>query len=1032
MLFADVKGSMDLAEQVDPEAWHRILNRFFEILTEGVHRFEGTVNQYTGDGIMALFGAPITHEDHAHRACYAALHLRDALRDYAEALKRTEGLNFAVRMGINSGEVVVGKIGDDLRMDYTAQGHTVGLAARLEQLADPGKIHVSDHTARLVAGFFRFRDLGSFQLKGVRDPVTVYELEGLGEMRTRLDVSRARGLSQFVGRMDESRALDEAMARAEAGEAQAISVVAEAGVGKSRLCYEFTQRCRARGIAVREAVCVAHGRAIPYLPLLEFMRGFFGITEKDDAQTARRNIAGTLLLQEEDFRDSLPIVFEFLGVPDSAQPLPKMDPEARRRRLFEVFGSLIQAESRRQPSVIVVEDLHWIDAGSEAFVKHLAKSHLGTKTLLLVNFRPEYDGGWLEAPFHRRIALHPLGPEAITELLRSQLGDDPSLRGLGEHIQARTAGNPFFIEEVIQSLVEAGTLTGSRGAYRLEKPLAEIAIPPTVQTLLASRIDRLPEREKQLLQTAAVIGKTFSEKVLREVAALPEAEFDDALRSLAGAGFIYEESIYPEKECAFRHPLSQEVAYGSQLGDRRKRVHAAVARAIQKHFAENLDERAALIAHHWEQAAQPEDAARWHYRAAEWAGLRDPGAAFHHWRQMKAQLDEVPETPDTVGLSLVARVQTLNFAWRMGVPEDEAEALFRESDALAERHGLTRARAILRFVYSGVKILAGTSGEAVQLGEEAFRMAGELGDEPLQLGTLGVLAYAIWMAGNPERALELTTRALAEPPADVKLGSELSGFSPYIYAMLIHGYCLRDLGRFEEARRSFDRTVRAAEENDEMEILSWALGGLITVAQMTGDQEDVLAQGRRSFEISDGLGSSFARVIGLWDLATAHALEGNTDEARSLYEEALGISRETSTARSMIPRLLAQLADVCLAQGDLKTARKCSDEAVSAVGKYLARGYEPHVLLSRARILLQMDGKEGVAAVRETLDRAAEASEETRSRCWAPFIHEARAALARVMGDEAEQQREMREAERLHREMGALGHAERLAGEKNA
>src|SRR5262245_50601583 len=452
VLFADVKGSMELAEQVDPEEWHHILDRFFQLLAEGVHRFEGTVNQYTGDGIMALFGAPIAHEDHAQRACWAALHLREELSHYAEELKRTKGLGFAVRMGINSGEVVVGTIGDDLRMDYTAQGHTVGLAARMEQLAGAERVYLTEHTAALVSGYFRLRDLGPFTLKGVRDPLRVYELEGTGPLRTKLHVSRARGFSRFVGREEETAALEAALARATAGDAQVVGVVAEAGVGKSRLCYEFVQRCHARGIEVHEAHGAAHGKMVPYLLVLEFLRGYFGIGEQDTAQTTREKVAGRLLLLDPALADALPLLLDFLGVPDPERPLPHLDPEVRQQRLFDAMKRLTHARSRREPGVSLIEDLHWIDGASEAFLANLIDAVAGTRTLLVVTFRPEYDAAWMRRSYYQRLALRPLGPEAIAELLADRLGTDPSLAELGDRIRARTGGNPFFIEETVQAL----------------------------------------------------------------------------------------------------------------------------------------------------------------------------------------------------------------------------------------------------------------------------------------------------------------------------------------------------------------------------------------------------------------------------------------------------------------------------------------------------------------------------------------------------------------------------------------------------
>src|SRR5205814_2318211 len=442
VLFADVKGSMDLAEQLDPEDWHRIMDRLFHILAEGVHRFEGTVNQYTGDGIMALFGAPIAHEDHAQRACYAALHLSEALRRYAEELKRTKRLGFAVRMGINSGEVVVGTIGDDLHMDYTAQGHTVGLAARMEQLAGADRVYLTEHTAALVSGYFRLRDLGPFTVKVVRDPPRVYELEGLGTPRTKLDVSRLRGFSRFVGRDAEIATLETPLARAATGDAQVVGVVAEAGLGKSRLCYEFVQRCRTRGIPIHEAHGVSHGKMVPYLLVLEFLRGYFGIGEQDTAQVMREKIAGRLLLLDPALADALPLLLDFLGVPDPERPLPRLDPEMRQHRLFEAMKRLTHARSRREPGVSLFEDLHWIDGASEAFVANLVEAVAGTRTLVVVSFRPEYDAAWMRRSYYQRLALPPLGPEAIAELLADRLGTDPSLGGLGGRIRTPTGREP--------------------------------------------------------------------------------------------------------------------------------------------------------------------------------------------------------------------------------------------------------------------------------------------------------------------------------------------------------------------------------------------------------------------------------------------------------------------------------------------------------------------------------------------------------------------------------------------------------------
>src|SRR5262245_36531600 len=730
VLFADVKGSMELAEQLDPEEWHGIMDRFFHLLAEGVHRFEGTVNQYTGDGVMALFGAPIAHEDHAQRACWAALHLRDALRRHAEEVKRTHCLNFSVRIGLNSGDVVVGTIGNDLRMEYTAQGHTVGLAARMEQLAAPDNAYLSERTARLVSGFFDLRDLGEFHVKGVREPLRVYELEAAGRLRTRFEAERVRGLSRFVGREREMAVLEAALAQATNGPGQVAGVVAPPGVGKSRLCFEFAERCRARGLPVYETRGVAHGRQIPLLPMLELFRAFFGITARDAERVAREKIAGRLLLLDERLREELPLVFDLLGVSDPERPAPPMDPEARQRRLFAVARRVVQADGQREPGVTLIEDLHWIDAASEAFLEQIVDANATTHGLVLVNFRPEYRGPWVQKTYYQQVALMPLGGEAIRDLLRDLVGGDPDLGDLIAEIERKTGGNPFFIEEIVRHLIETGTLVGTKGAYRLARPVNELAVPASVQAVLAARIDRLPECEKQVLQIASVIGKTFPEPVLERVvvgadprSTLMASEITLALAALSEAEFVYEEAVYPEREYAFKHQLTQQVAYDALLRDRRRRTHATVARVLEDLDAAKLDERAALLAHHWDAAGEPFAAARWHARAAEWIGLNDYAAAYAHWQRVRALLGQATESPEASELQARSFLWLLMLGYRVGAFQDEAAAVFAEGKVLLERRSDLRSLALLTDLYGAIRENSGAVREYLELASEATRLA---------------------------------------------------------------------------------------------------------------------------------------------------------------------------------------------------------------------------------------------------------------------------------------------------------------------
>jgi class 3 adenylate cyclase len=641
VFFVDVKESMHLAERVDAEEWHRIMDRFFAILADGIHRFEGTINQFTGDGAMALFGAPIAHEDHAQRACHAALHLREQVRLYAQQLKRVHGLTFAVRMGLNSGEVIVGTIGDDMRMDYTAQGHTVGLAARMQQIAAAGEIYLTAHTAALVASFFELTPVGRVRVKGVRAPMRTFALAGAGPVRTRLEASRARGFSRFVGRADEIAILDGALSRAVSGYGQVIGVAGTAGVGKSRLCQEVVDRWRAEGLVVAESHCPAHGKSLPYAALLDLLRSFFAIPPDERAAASRRRVRAHLRRLRRTLEDELPLVLDFLALPDPKHPLPPLDAAARHEQLSVFVRRLVQTQSAAAPTVLLIDDAHWIDAESDAVLAQLVEAVAWTRTLLLLNFRPDYAAAWMGAAHYQQLSLAPLTPDAGDALLAELVGGGAAVAGVCTAIKERAAGNPFFIEEIVQSLVDQGVLVRERPArpaggtagvvVRVVAPVPALRIPATVQSLVAARIDSLPEPAKHVLQVAAIIGKRFAAPVLRlalETDATPPgaggtahsrdhgADFAAALGLLERADLIHPDPSAGAAEYAFKHPLTQEVAYGSQLQETRARQHEAVARALEVVHADRLGEHAALLAHHWAAADKRYQAMQWRRRAA--------------------------------------------------------------------------------------------------------------------------------------------------------------------------------------------------------------------------------------------------------------------------------------------------------------------------------------------------------------------------------------------------------------------------------
>jgi class 3 adenylate cyclase len=1018
VLFCDIEGSMELAESSDPELWRELLERFLAIVGDAVHAYEGTVNRFTGDGAMALFGAPTAHEDHARRACHAALRLQEALADYGRELKRDHGLEFAVRLGLNSGEVVVGVVGQNLEMEYTAIGHTVGLAARMQEAAEPGKPYLTGTTATLVAGHFALEDLGELHVKGAREPVHAFALTGVGAARTRLDAAAGRGFSPLVGRGPDLAALEAALNRARTG-GQVVGVVAEPGAGKSRLCREFAERCRERGIRVTVGGGLARGRRMPLLAVIEMLRAYFGITTDDDPQAARAKVTDVLV--GEDGGELLPVLFEFLGVPDPDRPMPaQMAPEARQRALFTAMRRIVEAAPEEGPTLLVIEDLHWLDDGSEAFLANLVESLPGTRTLLVVNFRPEYQAEWMRRSYYEQLPLAPLERDQTATLVEALAGRDPSLDGLAELIAERTGGNPFFIEEVVQRLAETGSLDGARGDYRLTHAIDEIDIPPSVQALLAARIDRLPEAEKAVLQCAAVIGREFSEAVLRRVTGLRERELAATLQALASAELVYPQLLHPEARYAFRHPLTQDVAYRSQLREPLAGTHAAAADALEQLYPDRQDELAAVISSHLEHAREPLQAARWGARAAAWAGQRHPAEALRHWRRVRTLVGDKPESSDAAGLALVAYNWILHFAWRLGMAEDELERLYREARQLAEATGDKSALAGVIGAYGGARGLAGHLEDAISRMHEARDLAQQAGNLELQV----INSPALWLAlaGRNREALSEFDGVLNAAGGNSQLGRNVVGMSMPIFATVQRGRALLELGRLGEARAALDEALRLAREEDDLECIGFAQASLGRLSFFTGEPADGLAHAREALQLADRIGSPSSRAIARAGLAHAHLAGGGHDEALALAQQGIEIAREGRVGHVFEALWLVLLAEARLALRDVQGAHAAAAEGAAAAVSVGARVHEAACRLSLGRALL----RESPGNARTELERALDLVGEDGA-VLIPHILLALVDLAGVRGDGRERLSHLEQAHQLFEQQGASGHARRVA-----
>ena len=986
MLFADVMGSMDMAEQHDPEQWRRIMQGFFSILADEVRRFEGTVDKFTGDGIMAVFGAPVAHEDHARRACFAALRMLDDIAEYAAELRRKHGLNFSVRIGINSGEVIAGAIGEE-DGGYTAVGHTVGLAQRMEALAEPGKAYLTEAAAELAHGFFELEDLGEFEIKGASLPVRVFELAGIGTARSRLDLSRERGFTRFVGRSEEMEALEAGLERAKSGEGAVVGIVAEPGVGKSRLCHEFAERARSTGVEVFEAQAQAHGREIPFMSVLQMLRSYFGIADADPERIVREKIAGRALLLDPEFADELPVLFDFLGVPDPERPAPQLSAEARQRALRGVVCRLVRAPNRREPIVTVIEDLHWMDGGSAAMLGDLFGAVEGTQTLVVVNFRPEYTPEWAGPPDYHQISLAPLGAGDTRELLRDLAGEDPSLDGLADLIHERTAGNPFFVEEIVRALAESGNLEGERGAYRLARPVEDTGVPASVQTVLAARIDRLRPQSKLLLQEASVAGKEVRARALRLTAGLAQEEMDPLLCELTDAGFLYEAEIYPERVFAFRHPLTREVAYGSQLAEQRAATHAATARALIELNPDRHDELAALIASHMESGEEALEAARWSARAAYWAGSSRPGDALRLWRRVMELVEPLEEDEETTAMAVMSRLLQLDFAWRLGMDSEEEARLAAEAEEIATRTGNLGSLALLKMATA---VRPGMIHEAkawLAAAEETNRLAEESGDLHLRVALRGGSAYAYLCAGDFGGFEGELDKVLEMTGGDRTVGAGIVIASPVAWATMGKGLALRERGRIDEAEELFNTALRIATEDGDPETASWTRSNLSLMLAMRGDVAAGVAMARRNCELTERLGDVFSRSLALSNLGAAQlaaeeyaeALE-SIEESERVYREAMDNGGEMEAWRAAIRA--EALIGVERVEEAVELAQWASDIARE-------RGMLWSLPLA-LQVLARARAEAGIEGADEVLAEAAEVAQRTGAVLSLEAIEEAR------------------------------------------
>ena len=980
VLFADIRNSTSLMDSLgDPELGMRRLQPVLDLMNEAVRRYDGVVNKAQGDGVMALFGAPQPHEDHAVRGCLAALAMQ-------EEVKRLDDTDLQIRVGVHTGEVVVQAIEHEIYRTYDAAGANVHVANRLEQLADAGCIFISKDTYAAARQFVEVEPVGLQTIRGLAAPVEVFKLRGLLHAPSSGVFRSGRRLSPLMGRDEQSSALTLELESTLSGDGRVVGVVGEAGIGKSRLCFEFAENCRGKGIRVFEARVLAHGRATPLQPVLELLRDFFGLRGKETAEASRIRVIDRLAVLPVSEQLSL-VLLDFLGLADPQRPAPKLDPKARKTQLLDFVQTLVRSGPRDAATVVLIEDLHWIDAASEEFIEALADAVVGSTILLVVNFRPGFVAPLMHRLHYRQINMPPLAPTQAQLILRDHVGNDPSLALLSRNIVERAQGNPFFLEELVNALVERGDFDGEKGAYRLKGGVDTIPLPTTVQAVVAARIDRLDESAKQVLEIASVVGREISVSVLDFVTGLPQVELSEAVGHLRRAELLYDVRPFEQRLLAFRHPLIQEVAYRSLLHERRRELHSSVAQAIENLFKDRLEERASLLAYHLEQAGETLKAAQQNMRAAVWVGANDPSQALRSWKKVRDLLSGQPPSTQIDYLRMMACGQIVNFGWREGISAEDAAVYFEEAKQLALALGDMRANALIHAAYGRILANGGSADEYVERIREAKAIADQGNDPSVQFTLKAILCHALRLSGRMSEALAMNIEATDRAHEIAKFDRQTLGFDVEIWLTAMRGQTLVMLGRGDEARPFLDRILQL--EDGHVDAIHHVIPSLayVDLAWIEGNAGLAQEHADRAFSLAMKSGNPYLRVYAQACRGLSHIIAGRLTSAIEDLSDALNFARTRKAGLENEPRILADLANAYRLNGETATAFSTVREAIEVATARHARVPECLARIVHAYLLIRSETGEQKLAGEHELDRARDLMRETGALIFEPLFN---------------------------------------------
>jgi class 3 adenylate cyclase/predicted ATPase len=1005
VLFADIKGSTRLAQAAGAEAWHGILDRYFAILGEAVHRYEGTVNQYTGDGIMALFGAPIAHEDHAQRACLAALAMQQGVKRYAAELLGSLDLQLGTRIGLNSGEVIVGRIGDDLRMDYTAKGLTVNLAARMESLCVPGKIYLSRYTAALVADEFRLLDLDEHRVDGLDHPVRVFELMGSIVGRERLDGSRLTA-AHFSGREPEQARLRAALETVRAGQGRIVAISAEAGMGKSRLCQEFAQACEAAGVVAHWSAVLPHASAAPLSAPQMLLRSRLELRDSDSPELMRQRIAAAFSSRNPEKSALIPLLQDFIAADTAAAKPP---PAGLRSLMLERVARLLPRAPR--PQLLLLEDLHHADPALDDFLRRLCEQVAGTPTLLLLSYRSGYNGDWLRPYLDEELVLAPMSQAQLTQIAAALLGSAPGLQELAARIATRASGNPYFVEEAVKALADDAHIEGKPGAYRILRAVDAWPIPDSVHALIAGRIDHLPESQKNLLQAASVIGLSFRPRLLRGVAGADGEVFARDLAALAETGYVRRHGgSDADPEYVFAQPLLQEVAYQAQLDGQRMQTHAGVAAALESLQPPEAPacEAALAIAHHWAQAEQWHRAGVWNLSAAQWAAPRDAAVTLQQCRLAVQHLDRADAGFEVLRLRIAARAALIRMAQLSEVSRQEVDTAYHDAWKMAEECADLECAAELLFSYAPEKLHRGQAEGAAQLAAEAVSHAASAGCTALLQRFRAAVLLTHNAAGRLREGISLTEGADA---GWQRLPVDDGNF----IARGFYGIAQAWLGQLAPAREHLEAAIAFAEREGRETI--WPHADWVDWSWLSGDTADAMLHAQRAVVSAANFGSPLFKVVAQRALGLAHSLAGDHAIAIKLLEELRPLVAAGALAHPQEASLLTALADAYLGAGRGDDAASAAEAAIASAQGAGARVAELRAWAAYLQMPAPPRRDEGLVRMPQLLELSG--AEGLR-----PWLYLAQAQMAQ---SDAQRAAAQQRAQLAFAQIGAVGHVTRLS-----